>query len=80
MLLTTARAEHVSHIQMENIGSDASCCAIPKHWVTALTTREKLRNIKRERKKIPNKDRQKREKVKRLPARMCCVCSRLCFS
>lgn len=46
-----SKAEHVSHIQMENIGFNASCCEILKRWVTALTTKEKLRNIKRGKKK-----------------------------
>lgn len=42
-----SKAECVSHIQMENIGFGASCCEILNHWLTALTTRKKLRNIKR---------------------------------
>lgn len=50
-VIDNSKAEHVSHIQMENIGSSASCCEILKHWVTALTVREKLTNIKRGKKK-----------------------------
>lgn len=42
---------------MENIGFDVFCCVIFKYWVIVLIIREKLRNIKRERKKILNKDR-----------------------
>ena len=50
-VIDNSKAEHVSHIQMENIGSSAPCCEILKHWVTALTIREKLTNIKRGKKK-----------------------------
>lgn len=57
-----SRAEHVSHVQMENTGSGASCCEILKHQVTALTTRDKLRNIKRGKKKNSEKEKDHRGK------------------
>lgn len=45
---------------MENIGSSVSCCEILKHWVTALTTREKLTNIKRGKRKRFQMEKDKR--------------------
>lgn len=51
IVIDNSRAECVSHIQVENIGSNASYCEILMHCVAALTTKEKLRNIKREKKK-----------------------------
>lgn len=49
--IDNSKAERIRHIQMENTGSSASCCEILRHWVTALTTRERLRNIKKGKKK-----------------------------
>lgn len=50
-VIDKSKAEHASHVQMENIGLSASCCEILKHRVTALTTKEKWRNIQRGKKK-----------------------------
>ena len=63
---------------MENIGSSASCCEILKHWVTALTTREKLTNIKRgKRKRFQMRKTEGGEVQKATQARMSCANPRL---